>query len=115
VVIRHNGIVIDKDKRTIEVHGYSHAFGNGGPHSYQNEGVAFKTISYLLLSGSRTRRELFEYIYGHCAEGGPNAGPDIFNNHWINWSRPNGILDNLGLKLVREKRAGEMYFQLRKI
>lgn len=115
VVIRHSNIVIDRAAGTIAVGSCHYKFQHThGSRSYVRKGtsVAFETFAYLLLNGHSTRKQLFDFVYGHDKEGGPVDGPSIFDVHFVNWSH---IFCALGVELCREWKSGTQYLFLKSL
>jgi DNA-binding response OmpR family regulator len=104
VVIRHNDITIDRKRLAITV---------GERHVRFSHSVGFDAFSALILQPGLTRTELFERVYGEREDGGPEMGVHIFDVHFgRSWRR---YFELLGVKLVRERRSGHMYFSLRRV
>jgi hypothetical protein len=76
-MVRHNGIEIDMKNRIITHLGESKTFGTG-PRS-------FEKVCYFILSGGVTREAAFEHFYADDPNGGPLAGPQIFNTKLAQW------------------------------
>lgn len=115
MVIRTDDILIDRKTLTIQIGDRIVQFnGYGGrPKRYaKDKSVAFVTISHLLLQPWLTREKLFDLVYGHHSDGGPDNGWHIFDIHFIHWKNH---FKNLGLKLIRDKRGGVMHFAFRRI
>lgn len=111
-MIRHDDIVIDRKERTIAIGDRFYAFDRRDVSSYHKGSIMFDTFSYMILKRHASRQELFAYIYGDNKEGGPLAGPKIFDIQICNWKH---VFAALGLKLIREKKNGVQYLSFRKI
>lgn len=113
MVIRHNDIMIDRANQSITIGEYTAYFPQRYSHYQDAKGtsVAFKIFEHLLLKGEMSREQMFEHIYGHCPDGGPENGKHIFDIHFGHWLKH---FEALRVKLVRDKRGGTMYLKLRK-
>lgn len=111
-MIRYNGIEIDRKSMTISHAGVAVRQPYSGPQTYfkspQGGGYRFKAMERMIL-GEVSRDGLFDYIFSDCPEGGPAIGPHVIDIRFIQWKK---IFARLQLKLVRDKRAGTMYFRL---
>ena len=52
---------------------------------------------------------MFEGVYGHRADGGPNQGPKIIEVHFVHLKK---VWEKIGLQLAREKRGGKLHYWL---
>lgn len=115
MVIRYSDIVIDREQNTISIGAHRYEFkAYNTSRSYVRKGtsVAFETFSHLLLNGHTTRRQMFDLVYGHDAEGGPIDGPSIFDIHFVNWAH---IFSALHVTLAREWKLGVQYLYLKRL
>ena len=82
-MIRHNNIVIDRKKLMILVGDRQHFFDRAlSGHRCKHSVVAFDAISHMLLGGHYTTAMLFDHVYRHDPDGGPQVGPRIFLVHF---------------------------------
>ena len=90
MVIRFNGIEVDRKKRTVSHAGESYIFRN------INGGVAFKSFCYFLLGDGVSLAQAFFHVYGDDPDGGPIEGPCYFVIRLAQWQRL--FLDRMGLE-----------------
>ena len=72
MVIRCNGIEIDRKARTVTHCGERYIF------NYSRANVRFRAFLDLVLSGGLSLEQLFDRIYGNDPNGGPESGPHYF-------------------------------------
>jgi hypothetical protein len=108
-VIRHNGIEIDNDSRAIRIGEYVRKF-----KSSKGKDIRFTAIKHLLLCGPNgaSRDDLWNLCYGHCYNGGPNAGLQYFD---ILFHQMRPKIKAMGLDFTKEKRSGTQYYRLIRI
>jgi hypothetical protein len=91
-VIRHNGIEIDIAKREIRHRGARY-------HSAKYYGFA---LVFHLIMGQHSKSELFDLLYSHRADGGPELGD---NHIAVMLSQKRPIFERLQLELKKERGA----------
>lgn len=91
-MIWHNGIGIDRAGGTIH--------RNGSVVKFQKK-PGFDLMCHLILGQPKNRVELFDAVYGHRADGGPNDIKVID----IMLSQKKGQFAALGLELKKERGA----------
>ena len=81
--------------------------GLGSPEAI----TRFKAFKYLLLANGNgmTREQLFDLVYGHLENGGPNRGPGIFDTKFNQWQ---GWFEYLHVEVKREKRGGKQFLRM---
>ena len=117
MVIRcSNGIVIDRAARTITVSGRTRYFRPTGPKSGPTKSYAeratyfFDAVCHLILNGETRKQDLFDFLFRHDANGGPEAGLAILDARICQW-RP--ALAKLGLEIIYEKRGGIGWYKVK--
>jgi hypothetical protein len=103
-MIRHNGIVIDRKAQSI-----THRGATWRPQQRRSPARMFRAISMLILGGGVSTHQLFWHVYGDCKDGGPLAGPQIFNVCLCMWLP---IFEQLQLEVRKERTAGVSFFRL---
>lgn len=73
MVIRYNGIDLDRVNRRVVHAGESHQFAMKEDHKL------FDTFCFVLLSGGVSKEQMFFHIYHDDPDGGPLEGPHIFH------------------------------------
>jgi hypothetical protein len=101
--------MIDRKNRTITHNYHTEHFPLRPAHSRDfAPGSRFDAFCHLILH-EFSRERLFNYIYGGNADGGPLMGYWVWDIRFAQW-KP--VMKRLGLKLIRWKVAGTMYFRL---
>lgn len=98
-MIRHNGIVLNCRERSITHRGVTWRM-----HQHR-----FRALAMLILGDGVSMEQLFFHIYGDREDGGPLAGPHIFQVHFHHW-RP--IFAQLHLEMRKMKIAGVTFYCL---
>jgi hypothetical protein len=112
MVIRYNGIEIDREAMTIRHRGHLYeaterrADGRGGR---RGQHVQFPAFQHLILGGGLSVWQLFDMVYGDLKSGGPDDGPHIF---WVAFVAWNPVYRSLGLVMHHESRGGLKRYQL---
>jgi len=113
VVIRHNNVIIDRESRTVQVGGRIRNFTHKGGHSPFHPGnYFFKVVCHLILNGWTSRQQLFDFVFASGPEGGPLSGSDTLDVQLCHW-RPK--LLEVGLHIIRDKRAGIVWYKIQEI
>lgn len=99
-MIRHNGIELDRVRQIIRHRGKEKKFST--ILAAGAKPVAFRFWEALIL-GECTRQQLFEILYGHDPEGGPNGGHNILNVRVCMWRHQFAAME---LYWHCEKRGG---------
>jgi len=73
----------------------------------------FEFLKHLLLAAPRglTADEVFDRVYGHEADGGPDAGPHVLPIVLCLW-RQRGFLRRAHLRVVKERRVSRIYYSV---
>ena len=110
MVIRHNGIVIDRQAQTIFHNGFTRHFRATKNSAYSKHGnLFFEAVGFMMLNGWTSRDQLFHHLYGGDPDGGPECGVHMLDVRLPQWR---ASLGRLGLEIVREKRGGVQYFKI---
>ena len=117
MVIRYDNIQIDRETATLTVDGRVYQFKGEiytgrrrrCPTYSSYKDLLFATAQHLLLNGWTRKLDLYEYLYGDSADGGPNLGPHQIDIQMHQW-RPK--LAKMGLAIIREKRSSVMWYKL---
>lgn len=101
-MVRHNGIELVPDARTIRHRGREW-------RSHRENSQVYRAIEALILGGELSLPQLFWIVFGHDPEGGPNEGPHIFCIRFGQW-RP--IFKQLDLEMRKTRIASVTFYQL---
>lgn len=105
-MIKHNGIEIDRVRQFIRHRGHERWFSRN--YVAGARPVMFRTWEALIL-GDCTREELFNMLYAHDEDGGPNQGYNILNVRMSMWRVDFAKME---LKWRSEKRGGVAHWRL---
>lgn len=103
-MITHNGITIYREYATIIHRGNKKRFNS--PDGKRQ--VFFKMWEALIL-GAMSRNELFDLLYGHRADGGPNQG---VNQLSVRMHQARSELVRMELSWISDRRGGVAYWKL---
>lgn len=87
-MVRHNGIEIYFRRRTVSYAGRSMHFA---------QYPRFKLVVTLILAGPKTAEELFDFIYAHRDDGGPEYGAKQIA---IFLSQIRDVVREIGLEII---------------
>jgi hypothetical protein len=103
MVMRYNGIEIDRTTRTVRHRERICYFGT----SRRNR--SWEMLEALVMGGGVSNAQLFWFVYGDDPEGGPLYGPKIFD---VQMSRLKSVFNKLDLDLRSTKIAGVRFSEL---
>jgi hypothetical protein len=106
-MINANGILIDRQNKTISHAGETHCFVVKGVRNpcYKR----FNALVYLILAGGASREQVFWHLYANDADGGPLAGPSVVSV-WLTQSK--SLLDKLQLETRHTRIANVMFYEI---
>lgn len=90
-MIWHNGIGIDREARNIH---------RDRTVVHFSQRRAFELFCHLILGSPKNCEQLFDLLYGHRADGGPEQGKNIIN---VLMSQKRPQIAKLGLELKKER------------
>lgn len=103
-MITHNGITIYRQFATIIHRGHKKQF----QHPNGSNRVFFKMWEALIL-GAMSRDALFDALYGHRADGGPNQG---VNQLSVRMHQSRSELVRMELNWISDRRGGVAYWKI---
>jgi hypothetical protein len=101
-MIRYDGIEIDTIERTITHAGVTKKFDNGSR--------SFEKVCYFILGDRVTLEAAFNRFYGDDPDGGPIAGPQVFNIDLNRWQHL--YLNRLRLEWRGYVVAGTSFYEI---
>ncbi len=107
MVVRYNGITIDRKKRTIKHRARFYQFDARRKAGFD---LVFQSICYLILSGGASAEMVFWHVYGGDPDGGPDAGTKVILIGLSQWKH--FVLDKLDLEWRAWKIAGVSFYEI---